>query len=403
MKINTESVVIKFIWLFLTCYFAYLFRFPMIVTLGVGAVFCLYFLIKQKIIRIDAGLCFAAIAMLGFSVAKFGTRGLFVMMPYVPVVIYVLATYLGAENRLNKESEVNLIYIIYCMIFGHAIYGVLNAYMYFAGTGWEGTRYWMDFWTKTMTPGTKLTPYFLVSFAIAFPAVIYFLKRKVWNGLVILLTLFFVYVSLATRTRTTIFVFGIVLCLQTVLFMILEREFLKKYVTPKRMAIFGGAFIAAVAALILLLKDHPLIVTFINNLGKDGGILNNYRFVAQRQALEQLFDYPFGGYQMKMDLKMAHNVWLDLANAAGLIPFLAFTAYTVWTAYELFVFIKRTTFSAELKLMIFGIYVAYFLYYSVEPALDASIHFMSPWMLIPGLVHGYLSDSGIKLQKTKGE
>lgn len=402
MKINTESMVYKFIWVFLTCYFAYLFKFPMIVTLGVGAIFCLYFLIKQKIIRIDAGLCFVSIAMLGFSAAKFGARGLFVMMPYVPVVIYVLATYLGAKNRLNKESELNLIYIIYCLIFGHAIYGILNAYMFFAGTGIEGTRYWVDFWTREMTPGTKMTPYFLVSFAVVFPSVMYFLKRKIANTMVILLTVFFIYVSLVTRTRTTILVLGLVLCAQALLFVVLEWKKIKEVVTPKRILIFGGTALLGLVALILLLKDHPIIVTFINNLGKDGGILNNYRFVAQKQALEQLFDYPFGGYQMQMQLKMAHNVWLDLANAAGLIPFFALVGYTLWTAYELFRFVKDTTFSAGLKLMLFGIYVAYVLYYMVEPALEASIHFMSPWMLVNGLIHGYLSDCGIKLQKEKG-
>ena len=94
---------------------------------------------------------------------------------------------------------------------------------------------------------------------------------------------------------------------------------------------------------------------------------------------------------MVMDLKLAHNVWLDLAHEAGIIPFFAFTGYTLWTLIELIRFVAKKEIVAEVKLMVVGIYAAFFLYYSIESAIRATVHFMSPWILVNGLVHGYIT------------
>ena len=94
---------------------------------------------------------------------------------------------------------------------------------------------------------------------------------------------------------------------------------------------------------------------------------------------------------MKLDMQLTHNVWLDLANEAGVIPFFALLLYTIWTAYELIRFIAKKEIATEVKLLMVGIYGAFFLYYNVESAIRATVHFMTPWMLVNGLVHGYIS------------
>jgi hypothetical protein len=96
------------------------------------------------------------------------------------------------------------------------------------------------------------------------------------------------------------------------------------------------------------------MIAFINNLGKDGGILNNVRFQAQRLALQQIFDYPMGGYQMNLGgLGQSHNTWLDMANAAGVIPFFAFTAYTLCSLCNLVKFIGNNYIFQKLLLTYF--------------------------------------------------
>lgn len=401
MKIKAETTVYGLLLIYLACYFMQLFKFPNFLMLVLGAAFCLSLLIKQKKIRIDLGICLLAITMFAYCIVVFGLRAIAIMMPYIPLVIYVLGNYLSCELKAKENGELKVIYIIYSMIFGHAVHGFLNACMYFAGTGWEGTRYWVDIWTRQMTPGTQLTMYYISVFAMLFPAIVCFFKRKWVNVLVIFGTLFFIYVSLATRTRTTLLVLAIVFCIQVALYALLERDKIMENVTPKKAGIFMGAVVVAAAALAFILKDVEMIQAFINNLSKGGGIINNVRFEAQALALQQLFDHPMGGYQMELGRKLAHNVWLDMANAAGLIPFFAFTAFTILTGYKLIRINLRRDVSTELKLMLVGLYAAFFLYYSVEPALNASIHFITPWVFINGMIHGWLTDKGIALPSNK--
>ena len=98
---------------------------------------------------------------------------------------------------------------------------------------------------------------------------------------------------------------------------------------------------------------------------------------------------------MELGREFCHNTWLDMANAAGLIPFFAFAAYTVYSFYELVRLLFRKTVSAETKMMLTGLYVAYILYLSVEPALDASIHLVTPWIFVNGLIHGSVTKNNL--------
>ena len=91
-------------------------------------------------------------------------------------------------------------------------------------------------------------------------------------------------------------------------------------------------------------KDSSIVVAFVENMGKGGGIINNVRFKAQRMALEQLFVYPMGGRQMELGRNYCHNTWLDMANAGGLIPFFSFALHTVYALYEKFCILLRKNF-----------------------------------------------------------
>ena len=393
IKKDKDTIIYSMILIYLTCYFIKLFGFPDLLMLVLGAIFCLLLLLKQKKLRVDLGVCLMAITMFSYCIVVFGIRAIAIMMPYIPLVMYVLSHYLSKEIKEYDKSGLELSKVIYCLVFGHAVHGVLNSYLYFAGYRWEGTRYWMDVWQREIIPGTQLTLYYIPVFAVLFPALIYFTKKKGRNIMVILLSLFFVYASLATRTRTTLLVLVLVFFIQGVIFVLLEKEKVMKNVTPKKLGLFFGGIIVLIAVLVFALKDLEIIRIFINNLSKGGGILNNIRFVVQRQALSQIFDYPWGGSQMVLDLKLTHNVWLDLANEAGIIPFFAFAGYTLWTLYELIRFVMKKEIATEVKLMMVGIYVAFFLYYTVESAIRATVHFMTPWMLVNGLVHGYVSNN----------
>ena len=389
MKNKIQYYTFGIILLFFACYFTQVFNFPNEIVVVWGVLLCLILVIQQKKMRIDFGLCLLTISMIGYFVIVNGIRGLFFSIVYTAMMIHVLTTY--AINVTDKEDRTMKI-LLMTLVLGFTIHGILNSYMYYAGYVVPGTRRWADFWSRGIIPGTQHAIYFLPAMAMFVPAILYFRKSRCFSVLMILLTIFFGYTSLATRSRMTILIFAILLFVQLLVYVILEKEKVKSIFADKKIWWCMTALLVLLAGSFCLIKDTEIMTAFINNMSKDGGILNNVRFVAQRQALQQLFDFPMGGRQMEMVLgNYCHNTWLDMANAAGLIPFFAFTGYTVYTLYNLIVFVRKESIATELKIFAVGVYAAFFLFFSVEPALDASIHYLTPWVFLNAIVHEKLA------------
>lgn len=391
MKNNVQTITFGGICLFLCCYFMQIFNLPNVLTVILGAGFCLAMLIQQKRVRIDAGICLLALTMVSYYVIVNGVRGLGYAILYIPLILYIIANYAVNSLQDEKECDKKLLLLIFALTAGYGIHGLLNSYMYYAGYVIPGTRQWQDFWSGAIVPGTQHTAYFLPVLALFLPAVLYLKKRKWVNGLLIVMTVFFGYTTLATKSRMSMMIFAMVFCGQAVLFVVLEKERAKELASDRKVRIAVVILLALLIAAGFALKDSDVVVAFLENMGKGGGILNNVRFEAQRLALAQLFEYPMGGRLMELGRTYCHNTWLDMANAGGLIPFFAFTAYTLYTLYELIRLLLKKGISTEAKLMMAGLYVSFFLYLSVEPALDASIHLVTPWIFVNGLIHGRLS------------
>ncbi len=388
MRENLQKLTFGAAVLFFCCYFMRLFAFPNMLTAVLGAALCFVLLIQQNKLRVDVGTCLLAVTMLSYYVIVNGVRGLLFTILYIPLIIYVLAQYAVCGNAGRRNQERNLRILIFALVAGFAVYGILNSYMWYADYVVPGTRRWQDFWTKEIVPGTQHTAYYLPVLALFVPSVIYFKEHKLRSALLIILTAFFGYSSLATRSRMSVVIFALAACLQLVMFVCLEPKKMKKIFTSKVAWITAAAVIAGIAAAVFLVKDTPVVTAFIENLSKGGGILNNVRFSAQKSALSQLFDYPMGGRQMNLGRDFCHNTWLDMANAGGLIPFFAFALYTLYTFWELIRFLLKKNITPEVKMMMTGLYAAFVLYLSVEPALDASIHLVTPWIFVNGLIHG---------------
>lgn len=393
IKEKVPEIIFDAALVYLCLYFIKLFNFPDLLMLVLGAALCLGLLINQKQLRINLGLCFITITMYSYCMVVWGIRGAVIMLTYIPILMCLLSDYLGAYIGQSKDKEKNFLKAIAMLVIGFSIHGLINSYLYFAGYNEPGRRFWMDVWTKMMTAGTHHTAYFLPVIAMFVPAIIYF-KEKKWKAvLIVAIVMIFSYTSLATKSRMPILILALVIFAQILLYIFLEKEKSIKIFKDKRTWVVIAILLVAMMGSFFVVKDTAVVAAFIENLSEDGGILNNARFVGQRKALSQLFKHPMGGRQMDLlPLKnYCHNTWLDMANAAGLIPFLAFTAYTVYSLIQLIFLLRKRIVTTELKLIATGIYVVFFLFYTVEPAVDASVHFLTPWIFLNGIIHGYLS------------
>lgn len=391
MKDKSQTITFWAICIYLFCYFAHVANFRNELTVIFGGLVCLMLVVQQKKIRIDVGICLLTITMISYYTIMNGKQGLLYSILYIPLVIYLIGNYAACSLKNDSEKEKKLLILIFVFVIGYTLHGILNSYMYYAGYVVPGTRRWQDFWSGEIVPGTQHIAYFLPALVMFLPAVICFKKRKWLNLFWILITGFFGYTSLVTKSRMSVVIFAIVFCVQAVLLAGFERKNIRKQLSNKKWWAVGTIILIALIAGIFAVKDSTVVVAFIENMGKGGGIINNIRFQTQRLVLQQLFDYPMGGRMMDLGgISHAHNTWLDMANAAGLIPFLAFTAYTVYTLYELVCFLKNKFSSIEMKLILTGLYIAFFMYLTVEPALEASVHLVTPWIFVNGIVHGCL-------------
>lgn len=393
MKEKTYDSTLSVLMLFISCYFMRIMNLPNMLTVLCGGALCLLLLIQQKKFRLDLGVFLLTLALASHYVIANGIRGIFYLILYIPLMIYILGNYSACSIKNSQKSDKKLLNLIFAMIAGYTILGILNSYMYYAGYVVPGTRRWQDFWSHEIVPGTQHTAYFLPVLAMFFPAVMYFKRRKSVNVMMVVLTLFFCYTALATRSRMQLVIFVLVCVAQLILFLLIEKEKTKKILSNKYTWIVMIVLLIGCVGGFLVVKDTEIVATFINNMGKGGGIFKNVRFEAQRMALLQLFDHPFGGSRMELGREFCHNTWLDMANASGIIPFFLFTAYTIYTVYEMVKLLLKKHISSETKIIFSGLYLAFFLYMTVEPALEASVHLLTPWIFMNGLVHGVISES----------
>ena len=394
-----QKVFWRAVLVFLCCYFMSLFDFPNVLTILIGSIICLVLLIKQKRFRLDVGICLLTVTIASYFIIVFGTRGFTMSLPYVGLVMYVLGNYLASEIKTKEDREKNFLLLLFVVVLGHSIHGYLNSYLFLDGQWDNGDiRVWMDFWLGVCLPGTAQIVYFLPALAMVFPAILYFKSRKFINALMIFTAGFFTYIAMYSQTRTSVLILPLVFIAQIILYVILEWKQIKRILLNKKIQIAIGILIIFALLVLFMLKDHPIVTQFMSIMGRDGGIFNNIRFKLQRSALQQLFVYPMGGDKMDfMGYPHAHNAWLDIANMAGVIPFFAFAAYTFLTIYELIRWLMKQEISTERKLILAGIYGAFFLYYTVERAFESSMHFMTPWFFINGMVHGELTKEKYKI------
>lgn len=387
---NVQTIFWTAVMIFLCCYFVMLFDFPNRITILLGSITCLMLMYRQKCFRLDLNTVLITVTISSYYIILYGTRAFTMSLPYVGILMYVLGNYLSAEVKGKKDYEKFYMLFLFTVILGHSLHGILNAVLFLDGQLFEDdVRVWMDIWMQITLPGTQQIVYFLPALAMVFPAIVWFRKRKCANVLLMITAVFFIYISMASQTRTSVLILPLVFAAQIMLYAILEWKRVKKLLLHKNTKMIAGIGLLVLAAAVFLLKDHPFVSSFIGIMGRDGGILNNIRFKLQRSALQQMWLYPMGGDQMNfMGYPYAHNAWLDMANEAGWIPFFAFTAYTIHVVYELIRWLMKKEVSTERKIILAGIFGAFFLYYTVERAFDSSMHFMTPWFFINGLVHG---------------
>ena len=172
-KTKIEKTGVATVYIFLLCYFMMLFDFPNKLTILFGSIICMVLLVKQRKFRLDLGICLLTATLASYFIIIEGAVRAFTMsLPYVGIVIYVLAHYLSCEVFQMDNREKKMMILTFVMITGVTIHGLLNSYLFLDGQfQYEYTvRIWADIWKDGYMAGTWQVVYFLPALAIMLPA-----------------------------------------------------------------------------------------------------------------------------------------------------------------------------------------------------------------------------------------
>ena len=144
-----------------------------------------------------------------------------------------------------------------------------------------------------------------------------------------------------------------------------------------------------------LLLFMVIIVVFISKWGgtaliaeayseRESVVLGGDRTWRWLDALKRLFTNPFGwSDEFQVGYIYVHNMWLDVARVAGIVPFFTLL-FATFSSLKSNIALFRVK-GNELSLLLLSLYSAVFSAYMIEPVIDANIFYLMIFTWIWGI------------------
>lgn len=331
------------------------------------------------------------ILLLIFTVSYFFTLNYFESLGIYSLLLFflgpILCFIIGFFIVNNDKIVIKTIIII---VVGNFLHGFFNMINYFSINGINSNeRDVIDIWSGIARNATLQGTHFtLVVSLLGIVIIMISSKNKVWLSLILFsFILFSLFSSFILGNRTLLLLTIIILTFNVIFYAFFNRRSFKKnfsFLSIWIFIIFSSYFIYSKN--FFEIKNTILNSNLINRLD-DTEIKNDPRNLVYEKALNQFLDFPFGGYRMDLGLEYAHNLWIDVLYAAGLIPFFSLLFFTLFTIYHVSVILRKNNVSQILKLFILSIFSAYLLNFMVEPILEGVPYMFMSFCILSGMLN----------------
>ena len=242
-------------------------------------------------------------------------------------------------------------------------------------------------WNGEPKKATLMSAY--LTFNMCIPIVYLIKQRKipfllqVLAGFIFLASLLSVF-RLGSRTQLVITVLAIVISL----FFVVPRQSVKANIK-----LFF--FLVLMVALVLKFVPLNLDADYFSVLGSRLQDSKNTASAGGRtelwsQALENLLSHPLGW--RGPHVRHAHNLWLDVARYAGLIPFFLLLIFTVHSLRNTYKTIRKNPHELLLNTTILIFTLAALLIFFVEPVMEGLFYLFTVYCLFQGIINQYLKN-----------
>lgn len=324
------------------------------------------FRLNIKNIKVFILLCLFSLFffVFGFKLGFYAVMGFCLPMAY----------YIG--GRLNK-SEDNIKRLIYIIALGMGLHVILNMVYDFTiyGTDLFNHTSHYDIWLQAEAMPTAVATNYMI-----LTGCIYYLllkeKNKVLKFGILGLYLVMMIYNITVGRRTPILMLGITLVLGVIFdFFVFGGN--KKIL--KRSLIIFVAVIACIAFIwntnLFGIKSALYYMPFLSKFREYG--LDTGRFDIMIEGIKMMPQYLWGGQNISgvMDIQI-HDLWLDIYDYAGIVPFVLMIVFTV---YEIIKFVKlliNKKISSDFKVLLIGVYAACLVQAMLEPLMTGASIFL---------------------------
>lgn len=249
-----------------------------------------------------------------------------------------------------------------------------------------------DFWTGELDQATNHNGYCLTALVLS---IIAFLQcNKVLLKLIALVPGFLaLYFSLVTASRTNLYLAVFALALMLVISALVEsgRVPLLNKVTVRRICL-GTLIMVFLIPIAFAMQESltsalPLGAFQERVASRDLSIKNDGRLLFWQQMIKAIPSHPFGGIT---SINAAHNLLLDIARVAGVIPMVLMTVFILSNIVGAWELLSATGVSSHLRILNFILILILLISFLIEPTLSAKPFVFIGYCFICGMQRGLL-------------
>ena len=347
--------------------------------------------------------------LLLFSVAFFVFSAQNGVRTGLPAFGCPMAYYIGLRLQNNKletlRAEKQLRVVTLLLVAGmtcHAVVNFIYELIRFGGINSGGIHY--DFFSLgAQTSATGAATYLTLFAGVVFYLIIESNSLKKWIAGILLLVVAVAY-DMILGGRTFFALIGISFFLSMVVFIWGQKN------DAKKLRAFGKTFLILLALVIVAMAVYFRYQDRIIKLFESTYLFHRISYASQSQSQDLLsffkssnrgnirnryialmFDYPWGGRKILNAVGMyAHELWLDVFDSAGIIPFILIWIVTLQITCSNFKYILKKDVLIKNRVLIAGITASVTTQFFFEPVLTGCRALLFSYFLICGLVKSQL-------------
>lgn len=307
--------------------------------------------------------------------------------------------WLMSYQASRKKSLGQVSFFVVILTMGMAAHGVLNfVYNVANDIDWQYGKA-LDIWSKTLSASTGQAVNFTMIIAIAFWAIMLQRKKLLKISVIILLILSLIYdILIGGRTFLVLFVIALLWGLFSNAYFSNPKMFFRRKMLHTLIIVLG----ISIVVVILFNNNVFGIKAFYEDsylykrITEHGATLqNDERMGRKLRYFSMIGESIWGGNVLSQDLGIgnAHELWLDILDDAGIIPYFFIVLYTICSTKRFVKICKNSAVSAKEKVLFSSLYVIIILQFFVEPILRGSPILLYSYIMIDASIARYINDT----------